>query len=212
MTDTLGADSATREVPGVGRLTVPDDHPVLVELLYRAVQDAGIIGILSDWLRDRDDDRADLVADLAARGVIPEFTPARDEVVPLVAGGGWGAVRRPNGVRGLVYPGTHLAAAIRAAAGEEGAGGWDRSPFRFEHRIPPRGLTRERIRSALDCCRGRFLFAAFGTRRPGVIALRTLFRGGGVKRVPYLLSVVAPAVGARWLNANDQRRPNSQPA
>jgi hypothetical protein len=189
-----------RVVPGVGRLTIPDDHAELVELLYQAHRDAAAIGILSDWLRDRDDERADLVADLAAPGAIPDFAPSVGDELPLAAGRDWCSVRRANGVRGRVYPGTRLAAAIRATTCQDDVGGWDNSPYRFSHRISADLQDQGRIRSALDCCRGRFLLPLFGLNRESVIALRSLRVSRGVERIPYLLMVsVAPAAGARWL-------------
>lgn len=143
-------------------MTVPDDHAELVELLYQATRNATAIGVLSDWLRDRGDDRADLVADLATPGVVPDFVPRAGEEVPLAAGRAWCAVRRVNGVRGWVYPGTRLAAAIRTVTGRDDARGWDESPYRFAYRIPANQQSEEKIRSALHCCRGRFLFPLFG--------------------------------------------------
>jgi hypothetical protein len=207
VTDVVVSAPAVREVPGVGRLTVPDDHPDLVAFLYGTTRDAGVIGIFSDFLRDRDDGRADLVADLATPGMIPDCTPGRDEAIPLVPGRDWYAVRRPNGVRGRVYPGTRLAGAILAATGEEDAGGWDGSPYRFEHRISRERQSPARVRAALDCCRGRFLFRLFGTCRLGVIALRSLHTRGGVADVQYTLRRVNPAAGARWLRDLMDRDP-----
>ncbi len=190
-----------RGVMGLGRFTVPDDHPELVEFLYQATRSFGsAVPVFADWLRDRDDGRADLVADLTAPGVVPDFAPGPGDEIPLAAGREWGAVRRANGVRGRVYPGTELAAAIRAATGVPDVGGWDESPYRFGHRLSADRQTPARLGSALDCCRGRFLFPLFGLNRQRVIALHSLRASRGVADVPYLLSfLVAPAVGARWL-------------
>lgn len=160
-----------RVVPGVGRFTVPDDHVELVELLYQAHRDAGVIGVISDWLRDHDDERADLATDLAVPGVLPDVAPAEGDEMPLAAGREWCAVRRINGVRARVYPGTRLAAAIRATTGQDDVGGWDVSPYRFAYRISADGRTPAKLRSALDCCRGRFLFPLFGLNRESMIAL-----------------------------------------
>jgi hypothetical protein len=189
-----------RVVPGVGQFTVPDEHAELVELLYQATRDATAISILSDWLRDRDDERADLVGDLAAQGVIPDFIPPEGDEIPLAAGREWCAVRRANGVRGRVYPGTRLAAAIRATTGRDDVGGRDISPYRFAYRISADHQDQSKICSALDCCRGRFLFPLFGSTRTSTIALRSL-RGtcGAEKIVRLLVGSVTPAVGARWL-------------
>ncbi len=190
-----------RVVPAVGQFSVPDDHPDLVEFLYQATSNfGGAVPVFADWLRDWDDARADLAADLTAPGVVPDFVPGPGEEIPLAAGREWCAVRRANGVRGRVYPGTKLAAAIRVATGVEDVGGWDESPYRFAHRISAYKQTPAKLRSALDCCRGRFLFPLFGLNRPQVIALRSLRASRGVAGVSrHLCYLIPPAVGARWL-------------
>lgn len=197
--DTGGAAFTPRVVPGVGRSAVAADEPALVELMYQATQNAAAIGVLADWLRDRDDDRADLVADLATPGVVPAGDVGPDDVVPLVAGREWGAVRRAAGVRGRVYPGTALAAAIEDSSGAD-TGDWDDSPHRFEHRLPRERRTPAGARTSLDCCRCRFLFAAFGTCRLQVMNLRNLRNYTGVARVSRLLRWVPKTTGAQWLH------------
>ncbi|WP_439627008.1 hypothetical protein [Gemmata sp.] len=93
-----------------------------------------------------------------------------------------------------------MAAAIRSVTGQDDEWGWDLSPYRLAYRISAKRQSKEKIRSALDCCRGRFLFPLFGLDRWKAIALRSLRASRTVQKVPlYLYCAVAPPVGARWL-------------
>jgi hypothetical protein len=165
-----GNGAIAREVPGVGRLTVADDNPELLALAYSAMRDASVTGILADWLRDRDDARADLIADLAAPGVIPDRVPVANEQVPLVAGRDWCAVRRHNGVFARVYPGSPLERVIEfhpdpytsRCMGHYGAS-LKRVPVRYAYRIGREKQTPESLRSALDCGRTWMVLATLGT-------------------------------------------------
>lgn len=177
-----GSGAAAREVPGVGRLTVADDHQDLLALAYSAMRNASVTGILADWLRDRDDARADLIADLAAPGVIPDRVPVANEEVPLVAGRDWCAVRRHNGVFARVYPGSPLERVIefhphryQSHAYSRGASRLKRAPVRYAYRIELGEQNPETVRSALNCGRTWLVLATFGTFPCELTRWRQLF-------------------------------------
>jgi hypothetical protein len=183
-----GSGAGAREVPGVGRLTVADDHQELLALAYSAMRDASVAGILADWLRDRDDARADLIADLAAPGVIPDRVPVANEEVPLVAGRDWCAVRRANGVFARAYPGSPLERVIefhpdayKSGHYRKGGSRLKRAPVRYAYRIVPEEQNPESVRSALHRGRTWLVLATFGTFPHELAKWRQLFFAKGMK-------------------------------
>jgi hypothetical protein len=192
-----GSGTVAREVPGVGRLTVADDHPELLALAYSAMRDTSIMGILADWLRDRDDARADLVADLAAPGVIPYHVPVANQEVPLVAGRYWCAVRRYNGVFARVYRGSPLERVIKFYP-DLGrikflGGSLKRAPVRYAYRISRARQNPKIVTSGLDCGRTWLVLATFGTYPHELVSWRRLFYAKS-------MSVAAASAGHLFLD------------
>ena len=191
------AGPAAREVPGVGRLSVPDDDPDLVPRLLGATRDAWRINDLADWLGGRGDARADLVADLAAPGVVPDVPRDLVELMPLVAGREWSVIRRPTSVRARAYPGTRLAAAIEALARE-------RVGTRRECEIyvdATRDCRPDAVQGYLDACRRHLLLGLFGWDAGDLeclVALRARTPTPGVIVIPDPLT---PADEAELLRA-----------
>lgn len=197
-----GSGVEAREVPGVGRLTVADYHPELLTLAYCAMRNASVMGILADWLRERDDARADLVADLAAPGVIPDHVPVANEEVPLVAGRDWCAVRRDNGVFARAYPDSPLERTIKFHPDRRSkfrGGSLKRDPVHYAYRIVMEKQTPESLRSALDCGRRWLVLATFGTTPNELSKWRRLFYAKSIRLAAYAASCLIIDRRADWL-------------
>lgn len=191
--------AAVRMAPGGGRLTVDEDHPELVALLFHARLSLDTVGILSDWLRDRDDARADAVLDLAAPAVVPDSAPGPDEEITLVTGRWWGASCQSDGVYGRVRPGTEFAALTGSRYGSVVLDNRDRAWHHFVARTNPQQMTPTWIAASLRDCRTKFVCSLFGLLPKEVADLHFLNTSSGVRGVGYPLRCVPAVIRARWL-------------
>jgi hypothetical protein len=186
---------------------VDDAQPELIALLDQAGQSLDAFGILSDWLRDRDDARAEAVADLAAPGVVPDTAPEEGEEIALVTGRRWWAWCSAYGVHGRVQPGTELAALTGARYGAVVIDDRDRDWHHYTALYDPNETPLAWIAAATHACRAKFLFSLFGLFAPEVYFLHELHTSSGVAGVADLIQSVPRAAGARWLRGLRQTDP-----
>jgi hypothetical protein len=147
--------------------------PTLLAFLDALLVDPQVALVLTDWLTERGDERAETVRELAtAHAVIPDGGITWGEA-PMGCGASWKIVRHGSSVFASAYSGTPLHRTLRSL-GREGA---------IRVQVPRQRQTPERLAAAFDRCRLELQLGLFGKSRGHMNARRLLLHERNLDRV-----------------------------
>ncbi|MBA4192396.1 MAG: hypothetical protein C0467_30885 [Planctomycetaceae bacterium] len=172
---------------------VANDNPDVLAIFRTGVKNNSAPFLLSDYVRDRDDPRADVINELTAPLIsLPAAPQPWIERFPLATSSQWFVELQYSRVVATAYPGTELARRLGRYGTRTTA-----------VRVPARTRTAETIRAAAERCRLRLLLRLFDLEeadlkpaRGGPLVSRAnqlvrSLRRGRLRAVPHVRDAIA---------------------